>query len=182
MAHHPSTSTTGSSDDRLPQLRRGAPSAAANRNIDERRLRDRTLQSQWSDEQDRQHRAFLDRQASQTAAVINAANAAREDMQRRLSQPGEGITQVAASTASLAPPAAASTLAQTVHPAGIPAAANPTTMPMELNPHMVPPVPCRAVPYPGPGSQRARILTPRCREAPPGASPWETQQCSICLD
>ena len=83
-------------------MRHSAPSAAANRNIDERHLRSRILQSQWSDEHDRQHRIFLDRQASQTAAVINAANAAREDMHRRLSQPGECITQAAARTASLA--------------------------------------------------------------------------------
>ena len=47
---------------------------------------------------------------------------------------------------------------------------------------MVAPVPCRPVPYPGPGPQRARILAVGSREAPHGTNLWVTQQCSLCLD
>ena len=100
MAHEPWTSTAGSSHDPLPQQQHGAPSAAANRNIEACHLRSRALQSQWNDEQDKQRRALLDKQASQTVAILDAGNAARGNVQRRLSRPGEETTHAAAGTAS----------------------------------------------------------------------------------
>lgn len=123
-AHEPPwISTAGSSSDPSPTTGYGnapqqtqtqqhrSPTATASSAIEACHQRSRALQSQWKEEQDEQHRALLARQASQTAAILNAEDKAQEEMQRRLSLFGKERTQATATSAAAVPSAAASATA-----------------------------------------------------------------------